>query len=117
MPQDPVNWRALTVTMADVSAPSSVWVVSPWNGYIKEIYTVINEAITGADTVITVEIGGVEVTGSSITIANGSSAAGDVDSAFPTALNYVLKGQAIEVLTSGASSTTAIGTITLLIAT
>jgi hypothetical protein len=115
--QDPLNWRALTVTMADVSAAASVWVVSPWDGYIKEIYSVINGAITGADAAITVEIGGVAVTGATITIANASSAAGDVDVSYPTALNYVSKGQAIEIISDGASSTTAIGTFTLMIAT
>lgn len=117
MPQDPVNWRALTVTMADVGTASSVWVVSPWNGYIKEIYSVVNGALGTANAAITVEIGGVAVTGAAITITQSGSAAGDVDSAFPTANNYVLKGQAIEIITDGASSNTVIGTFTLLIET
>ncbi len=116
MAQDPVHWNALTVTMADVSAAASVWVVSPWDGYIKAMYSVIAAAITAADAVVTIEIGGVEVTGSTLTIATSGSAAGTVDSCFPTALNYVSKGQAIEVISDGGSSTTSIGTFTLFIA-
>jgi hypothetical protein len=115
MSQMPNNWRIVTVTMADVSAQSSVWVVSPCDGYIREIYSVIATALTGADAGITVEIGGVAVTGAVITITQDGSAAGDVDSCFPTALNYVRKGQAIEILTDGNSSTTSIATFTLVI--
>jgi hypothetical protein len=112
----PVNWHALTVTLADVSAQTSAWVVSPVDGYIKEFYSTISAAITGADCVVTLKLATVAVTGGVITIANASSAAGDVDSAFPTALNYVTKGQVIEVASGGESSTTSIGTFTIVIA-
>ncbi len=114
--QEPVNWHALTVTMADVSAASSAWVVSPWDGHIKAFYSTIATALTGADCNITLEIATVAVTGSAIVITQSGSAAGDVDVAYPTAANYVSKGQVIEVVSDGASSTTSIGTFTIFIA-
>lgn len=103
----------LNVTMADVSTGASVWVVSPYAAKIKKMYSVINGAITGADAAITTEIGAVAVTGGAITIANSGSAAGTVDSCTPTAANTVTAGQAIEIITSGASTGTTIATFTL----
>jgi hypothetical protein len=115
--QDPLNWRALTVKIADISTASSAWVVSPWDGYIKEIYSVIDAAITTADGVIAAKIATVAVTGGSITVTQSSSAAGDVDVVYPTALNFVSKGQAIEFAASGACDTTCQATVTVVIAT
>jgi hypothetical protein len=117
MTQMPLNHRALTVTLADISADTSAWVVSPWDGYIVEIWSTISAAITGADCTITATLGATAITGGVITIANGSSAAGDVDVCYPTALNYVSKGQVIQLDSGGESSTTSIGTFTIVIAT
>jgi len=103
----------LNVTMADVSTAASVWVVSPYAAKIKKVYSVINGAIATANAAITVELAGVAVTGAGITIAYSGSAAGDVDSATPTALNTVTAGQAIEIITDGASTNTVIATFTL----
>lgn len=103
----------LEVTMADVSTAASVWVVCPYAAKIKKAYSVINGAIATAPAVITAEIATVAVTGFSISITHTSSAAGDVDSCTPTALNSVTAGQAIEIITSGASTNTIIGTFTL----
>jgi hypothetical protein len=115
MSQMPNNWRIVTVTMADLSTGSSVWVASPCDGYIREIYSVIANAVTTADNAVTVEIGGVAVTGATITVAYDGSAAGDVDVSYPTALNYVRKGQAIEIITAGTCDTTCITTFTVVI--
>lgn len=103
----------LNVTMEDVSTAASVWVVSPYAGTIETVYSIINGAIATADAAITIEIATVAVTGGAITIATASSAAGDVDSCTPTAANTVTAGQAIEIITSGASTNTVIGTFTL----
>jgi hypothetical protein len=116
MAQNPVNWHHVNGQMTDVSTASSAWVVSPCDGYIKAFYTVIATAITVADANVTLEIGGTAVTGSAIVVAQASAAAGDVDSAFPTALNYVRKGQAIEVVSDGASTTASIMNFTIVIA-
>lgn len=109
----PVHHQFITVTMADVSTASSVWVVPGFRGKIKKAWVTINGAITTANSVLTIEIGGVAVTGATLTIVQSGSAAGDVASATPTALNTFNVDQAIEIITSGASETTRIGTITL----
>lgn len=111
--QLPLTWKPMTVRFTDVSAPGSVWVHPGFRGKIRKLSSVLHGAITGADSVITVEIGGTAVTGATLTIANASSAAGDVDTATPTALNSFTEDQPIEVITSGASSTTAILEVTL----
>jgi len=103
----------LTVTMADVSTASSVWVVAPVACTFSKIYSVINGAIATADAAITTEIGGTAVTGGTITIANSGSAAGDVDSGTPSALNTLTAGQALEIITDGASTNTIIATFTV----
>jgi len=108
-------YDVLTVTMADISTASSVWVVAPHAGDISKIYSVINGTIATANAAITFELAGVAVTGAGITIAYSGSAAGDVDYSTPTALNTVTAGQAIEIITNGASTNTVIATFTVLI--
>ena len=103
----------LTVDMTDISAATSVWVVSPYAATIEKIYSVINGAITLGDATITAEIGGTLVTGSSIIIANVGSGAGIVDSSTPSAANTVTAGQAIEIITDGGSTDTCRATFTL----
>ena len=103
----------LNVTMADVSTASSVWVVAPVASTFTKLYSVINGAIATADAAITTEIAGTAVTGGALTIAYSGSAAGDVDSATPSALNILTAGQALEIITSGASTNTIIGTFTV----
>lgn len=103
----------LTVALNDISTPTSHWVVAPLAGTISKWYTVIENAITGANAGLTLEIGGVAVTNSAITVTQAGSAAGDVDSATPTANNTVSAGQAIEIVLDGASSTACRGTATI----
>lgn len=94
----------LTAYLADVSTASSAWTVSPVAGKVTKIYSVLHGAITGADSTVTAKIGGVAITDGALTIANAGSAAGDVDSATPTAANTVTAGQAIEFATDGGST-------------
>ena len=106
----------ITAEIADVSTAGSTWVVPGVAGTITKISTVLHAAITAADADITAEIGGTLVTGSLITIATAGSAAGDVDSATPTALNVVTAADAIEIITDGGSTTTAKVTVTIEVA-
>jgi hypothetical protein len=108
-----LNSFHLTVDMTDISAASSVWVVSPYAATITKLYSVINGAITIGDAAITMEIAGTAVTGGGLTIANVGSAAGTVDSATPTAANTVTAGQAIEIITDGGSTDVCRATFTL----
>jgi hypothetical protein len=105
----------LNAKIADLSTASSTFVVSPIKGAITKIYSAIQNAISSADADLTFEIGGVEITDSAITVAYTSSAAGDIDSSSPTALNIVAEGQAIEIITDGASSTACETEITIVI--
>ena len=91
---------------ADISTASSAFTVSPIRGKVVEVGSVIYAAITTANAAITTEIAGTAITGGSFTITQSGSAAGDVDSAVPTAANNVAEGQNIEFISDGGSDTT-----------
>lgn len=101
----------LNVQLADLSTASTCYVVSPVAGTISKIYSIIANAITTADSVITGKIGSTAITNGAITITQSGSAAGDVDSATPTAANTVVAGSNINFTTNGASNTTCITNI------
>ena len=90
--------------IADVSTASSTFVAVPDSGKIIKIITSLQGAISGANAGVSFEIGGTAVTGGGITVAHSGSAAGDVDSAEPTAANNVEEGGTIEMITDGAST-------------
>lgn len=96
----------LTTSIADISTAGQIYVVSPVAGNITKIYSVINGAIADADAVLTPKIAGTAITDGAITVAFDGSAAGDVDSSTPTALNTITAGSAIEIETNGVSSNT-----------
>lgn len=83
--------------------PIAARCISPVRGRILRVYSVLGGAITTANATITVAINGTTVTGGAMTIAFSGSAAGDVDTADPTALNFVNEGDAISFTPSGAS--------------
>ena len=97
-------WVSCKIT--DVSTADSSWMVSPCDGIISRIKTVLYGTISGADAAVGLEIGGTDVTGGQVTIAYSGSAAGDVDESAATAANTVSEGTAIEVDTDGASTGT-----------
>ena len=96
----------LNTYIGDISTAGKIYVVSPVAGKITKIYSVINGAITGANTILTPKIGGTAITGGAIPIAFSGSAEGDVDSSTPTALNEITAGSAIEIETDGGSTGT-----------
>ena len=100
-----LNDYLLTGKMTTISTAGSYFVTAPDGGQIIKIYTSIKNAITSADAGLSFEIAGTAVTDGGITVTQSGSAAGDVDSATPSAANYVAEGQAIEMITDGASST------------
>lgn len=107
-----LNKIYLSTQIADVSTAGSHWLVIPATGTISKIYSVIHGALGTADAGLTFEINGTAITGGAITIAYTSSAAGDVDSASPTANNTITAGTAVEIITDGASSNTVVCTLT-----
>ena len=92
----------------DVSTAGQVYIPVNGNiaGKIVEIRTALNGAIGTADAVLTGKISGTAITGGVVTIATASSAAGDIDTAEPTAANDCVAGQVIEIETNGASTNT-----------
>lgn len=110
-----LNDYFLTAEIEDVSTASSTFVTVPDGGKIIKIFSALQGAISGADAALSFEIGGTAVTGGGITIANSGSAAGDVDSAEPTAANSINEGEAIEMITDGSSTGTAKAVITFVI--
>jgi hypothetical protein len=101
-----LNDYFLTSTIADISTASSTFVPVPDGGKIIKIITALQGAIGTANAAITFEIGGTAVTGGAITVTQSGSAAGDVDTAEPTAANDVAEDGSIEMITDGSSSNT-----------
>ena len=100
--------QLVTALLANVSSASSVFIAAPFDGKIRRFKTVLQGAITTGDAAVGLEIGGTDVTGGQVTIANSGSAAGDVDETEATAANTVTEGQAVEIDTDG-GSTNAVG--------
>lgn len=103
---------ALTTRLDDVSAPSSVYLVIPYDCAITKISTCLQTAITGANSTLTVYNHAGSSMGT-ITVAYSGSAAGDVDTLSPVSNNTFTAGQVIRIATDGASSTTSVLTITI----
>ncbi len=94
----------LCLDIADGSADATYYLVSPWAGSITGIRTVIDGAVSTADITITAKIGVTGMTNGVVTIATSASAAGDVDTATPTAANTVTAGQAMNFVVAGGGS-------------
>ena len=100
-----LNDYFLTSKITTISTAGSTFVPVPDGGSIIKIFTSIKNAISSANAALTFEIGGVAVTGGGITVTQSGSAAGDVDTAEPTAANEVAEDGTIEMITDGGSST------------
>ena len=99
--------KASDATVARFAAPVA--------GTITLVQTVLNGALATGDATFTTAIGGTGVTGGVVTATQSGSAAGDIDSATPTALNTVAVGDLITVTGGGASTATATANIQVLI--
>jgi len=91
----------LTLDIADGSLDANYYIVMPVAGVISSIRTVIDDVVSTANITVTASIGGVAVTNGQITIATAGSAAGDVDSCSPSALNTVAIGDAVKFAVAG----------------
>jgi hypothetical protein len=85
-------------------APGSIFFTPGFRGKIKKITAVSPAAITGANNVLTASIGTVAVTGGVVTMLLASSAAGDIFSATPTALNSFSPTDYIKIVSDGGAS-------------
>ena len=100
-----LNDYFLTSKITNISASGSTFVPVPDGGRVIKIITSIKNAISSANAALSWEIGGTAITGGGITITQSGSAAGDVDTAEPTAANDVLEDGTIEMISDGGSST------------
>ena len=90
-----------------VGANTAVYrVVAPIAGDITAIRSVLSDALTTGDATITAAINGTPVTGGVVTITQAASAAGDVDSAAPSAANTVAVGDVITFTVGGTNDAT-----------
>lgn len=103
----------VTYTIDDISTAASHWVVPGIAGDISAIKTVLHGSLNTSDAGLTFEVGGIVITGSGITITQSGSAAGDVDTSTPTALNTITVNQPVEIISNGASTNTVKVTVTL----
>lgn len=107
MPAFSHKFLFVTGEIADISTASSVRVpiVDDMEGEVVEVKTVLGGAIATADAVVTVSKNNSSM--GTITIANGSSAEGDMDTLNPTSANrFLVNGDWLELTTNGASTNT-----------
>lgn len=96
-----LNQAVFDIDIADGSADATYYLVSPFAGNITALYSVIDGVVSTADITVTAKIGSTGVTNGVITITQSGSAAGDIDSALPTAANAVTAGQAMNFVVAG----------------
>lgn len=109
MPTFDLNNIYLTGEIADVSTASSVRIPirSGMEGEVVEVATVLGGAIATADATITVSKKNASM--GTITIANVSSAEGDIDTLVPLTTDddrFLVSGDWLEITTNGASTNT-----------
>jgi hypothetical protein len=102
------NKLALTLKVNSLAGSGAevARVVCPVAGTIEKIWSVITGALAVGDATLTGKIGANAITNGAITIAQSGSAAGDIDSATPTAANTVTAGQVISLTVGGTNTAT-----------
>lgn len=111
------NKVPLTIRVSTLVGTGVTRVVSPVAGQVTKIWTVLEGALATGDATLTSKIGATSITDGVVTITQVGSAAGDVDSATPSAAKTVAVGDVLSV-TCGGTNTNAVGaTITFLIET
>lgn len=93
--------QVLHLDIEDASAEAVYYLVSPHAGTISAVYSVIDSAVLTADVTITGKIGATAITNGVVTITQSGSAAGDIDTATPTAANVLTAGQAMNFTVTG----------------
>lgn len=91
----------IDLDIASLTTVTTYNLIMPHTGTITKIYTVIDGAIGVSDAVLTLSIAGVAVTNGAVTISFSGSAAGDIDSTVPSALNTATQGQRLSLAVTG----------------
>jgi len=102
--KETLSGEVISGFITDVSTAATVYVPMPFAGTINKVVTVLEGAISNADSIITVKNAAAATMGT-ITVAQSGSAAGDVDTVSPSSNHTVAANSFITVATSGASQT------------
>lgn len=98
--------RALVqARVATLVGSGTYWTVSPVAGRVTKVWSVTEGALTVGNATLTAKINGTGMTTGVITVTQAGSAAGDVDSAEPSALNAVAIGDRLAVTVGGTNET------------
>lgn len=100
------NKQYIYLDITDVSTAETCYIVIPFAGTLTEVFTILDGAITVADSTVTVR-NNAGLSAGTIVVAFTGSAAGDIDTLVPTSNNTFTKGQRLSVATDGASTTAA----------
>lgn len=92
-------------------------IVSPVAGTITKVWSVIDGVLTVGNATLTGKIGATNITDGLITITQAGSAAGDVDSATPTAAQVVAVGDVVSFTVGGTNATATSAEVSFLIET
>jgi len=103
--------------LAALDGTDPIYLVSPVAGTLTKIHSAIDGALTTGNATLTAEIEGTPVTNGVVTITQAGSAAGDVDSATPSAANVVAVGDLITITPGGTNDAVQTAAVTLLIET
>ena len=106
---------ALNLHIADLVTNTTYYLATPYAGTITSITSVIDNAFTTADCVITAKIGTTAVTSGVLTITQSGSAAGDVDTVSPSGANTLTANQAVNFVVTGSNTTATACTITVIL--
>jgi hypothetical protein len=90
-------------------------IVSPVAGTVDKIYSVLNDALATGNASLTGKIGAVAITNGALTLTESGSAAGDIDSASPSAAKTLAVGDILSITGGGTSDATGTATVTVLI--
>jgi hypothetical protein len=97
-------FQASHLSANGADAATVAWVM-PWAYRVKKINSVlIGGALATGDFVLTASIGGTGITNGVVTVTQSGSAAFDLDSATPTALNTGAAGDYVKIVGSGTST-------------
>lgn len=104
IPSSNVKYVSVTCLLEAIGTAKDRYVVSPVEGTIRQIFSVLDTAVDG-DNALTFACDGTSITGSGITHASSGSAAGEMKSSVPTAANTCKKGSVLKCTTDGGGST------------
>jgi cytoskeletal protein CcmA (bactofilin family) len=103
----------VTLPIGNLNGTTVYRVASPVAGTIVKVWSNLNAALSTGDATLTGKIGAVAITNGVITITQSGSAAGDIDSATPTAANVVVEGSDLNFTVGGTNSANVGCTLTI----